>query len=159
MSLTSDIMYRMKTRYGKSSERNLKLVVVLGRSIQALERAVTPGIREAGMTPTQFAVLEILYHKGPLTIKEIIRDSLSTSGNITVVIENLVKNGWVGKCRGVSDSRTRVISLTEEGKVIIEDFFPKHIADLEKVFAALTVAEKETLTELLKKFGKGIERS
>ena len=87
-------------------EINLKLVIVLGRLMKSMEQALAPRIIKAGITITQFGVLESLYYKGPLAVNEIIRITLSSSGNMGVVISNIEKapEGKVPPCRGTGGS-------------------------------------------------------
>jgi len=117
---------------------------------------MSPRFRATGLTQTQFEVLEALYHKGPMTIQEIIETIFSTSGNITVVVENLVKANLVTKKTGEDDRRIRWINITPRGEKIIRDFFPGHLEDLDHAFTGLDSNDKEQLTKLLKKLGKNI---
>ena len=145
--------------YGSENNGNLKLLVVLGRTIQGLARQLMPGIRATGLTQPQFEVLEALYHKGPLTVSEIIEKTLSTSGNITVVIDNLVKAKLAEKARDADDGRVRWVSATDSGRAIIADFFPRHIEELANAMSVLSSEEKDALTGLLKKLGKSLPAS
>ncbi len=133
-----------------------KLLVVMGRCFQSLEKALFEHIRSTDFTPTQFAVLEMLYHKGPLTVNGIIEKSFSSSGNIGVVITNLIKVGFVEKQINEQDRRSRRITLTASGRARISMYYPKHRKALECYLAELTEAEKEILILLLKKLGKSI---
>jgi len=146
----------MSQSYGKKNNQNLKLLVIMGRTIKAMGRVIVPRFRTTGLTQTQFEVPEALYHKGPMTIQEIIETIFSTSGNITVVVENLVKADFVTKKTGEDDRRKRWVSITPPGEKIIRDFFPGHLEDLDQVFSGLDSNEKKQLTVLLKKLGKNI---
>ena len=84
-----------KKSYGKENDLNLKSLVVLSRSFQSVHKREIKTIREGGLTVAQFGVLEILYHKGDLRICDIIEGTLSTGGNMTVVIDNLEKEGLI----------------------------------------------------------------
>lgn len=142
--------------YGEANNRNLKLLVVLGRTIQGLHRRLAPGIRETGLTLAQFGVAEALYHKGPLTLNEIIDKTLSSSGNIAVVVDNLIKAGLVKKSTDRADRRVRWVSLTPAGRELIGGFFPHHVQTLVEATGVLAVEEKLELIRLLKKFGKSL---
>jgi MarR family 2-MHQ and catechol resistance regulon transcriptional repressor len=135
---------------------NLKLMVVLSKLVKAVDQRFAPEMKEAGLTPTQFTVLEALYHKGPLSVNQIIEKAISSSGNIGVVIDNLMKCGLVEKHISEQDKRSKNVFITEKGRSVIGEFFPKHVESINSSFTALNSAEKETLTELMKKLGKSI---
>ena len=97
-------------------------------------------------------VLEALYNKGDLRICEIIEKILTTSGNITVVIKNLEKEGFIKKNPDPLDKRSTIISITDKGKNIVEEILPKHINNINNIFSVLTDEEKILLKSMLKKF-------
>lgn len=134
-----------------NSKTNLKAVIALRRSVNKLSRFEMIAVKEAGITLSQFAVLETLYHKGDLSISEIIEKTLSTSGNMTVVIDNLQKSGLVFKYSSSHDKRISIISITEKGRTLMDSVFPKHVDNINKAFTSLSLDEKEQLIHLLKK--------
>ena len=83
--------------YSEEEEINLKLIIGLSRTMQSITKKQSRFINEKSLTLPQFGVLEVLYHKGPLCINDIIEKTLSTSGNMTVVIENLRKDKYIEK--------------------------------------------------------------
>lgn len=131
-----------------------KLVVIMGRSFQSLEKELFKHVRSMGLTPTQFIVLEMLYNKGPLTVNEIIETSFSSSGNIGLVVKNLLKAGLVDKQIDTQDRRVRKIRLTETGQARINDYYPEHLKAIEHCFRGVTTAEKKVLILLLSKLKK-----
>ena len=70
---------------------------------------------------------------------------------MTVVIENLRKDKCIEKIKDETDQRKYIISLTEKGKMIIEDVFPVHLENLDIIFRKLSKEEKKELLNLLKK--------
>ncbi|MPM34791.1 HTH-type transcriptional regulator MhqR [bioreactor metagenome] len=144
-------MDNKKITYGELSDLNLKTLIALSRTTNNVHRKEYKTIKEGGLTVSQFSVLEVLYHKGDLKIQDIIEKTLSTGGNMTVVIENLVKDGLVIRYKDQEDKRVNLISITEKGKAIIEDIFPKHIENINDIFSTLTGEEKQSLIGLLKK--------
>ena len=86
-----------------------------------------------------------------MRICEIIEKTLSTSGNMTVVIRNLVKAKYIVKERDSEDGRAFLIRLTEGGHNIISEVFPNHLVDLEEALSNLDMNEKAELLALLKK--------
>ena len=136
----------------KENELDLSTLIVFTRAEQTIHRIEYKTIKQSGLTIAQFAVLEALYNKGDLKICEIIERILTTSGNITVVIKNLEKDGLIKKKPDPNDKRSCIISLTEEGKKIIENILPDHIKNIKGIFEILTDEEKNTLKTILKKF-------
>jgi MarR family 2-MHQ and catechol resistance regulon transcriptional repressor len=147
----------MKHDYGNRNNRNLKLMVVMARAIGTLDRTFNPDFKEAGLTQPQFGVLEALYHIGPMTVNEVIAKTLSSSGNMGVVIENLIKAGLAEKHTDPDDRRVRRVSLTPTGTRLIQKLFPIHMSSLEKAVNILSDRELDDLTNLMKKLGKGRE--
>jgi len=109
------------------------------------------------LTPSQFAVLESLYHLGSMTQGEVSTKILKSVSNITTVIDNLERDGFVRRERDAQDRRLIHIHLTEAGKVKLEAVFPQHVAALVDEFSVLSEREQETLGNLCRKLGKGKE--
>lgn len=137
--------------YGKENDLNLKAFIGLSRTTQGLHRRAGAIFNQGGLTSAQFAVLEALYHKGDLTISEIIASILSTSGNMTVVINNLEKDAMIQRQPNPNDKRSCIIAITDKGREKIEEIFPRHVEDLAESFTGLHEEEKEMLLHLLKK--------
>jgi MarR family transcriptional regulator, 2-MHQ and catechol-resistance regulon repressor len=144
-------MDEKKNTYGELEDLNLKALIALSRCTQNIHKREYKTIKEGGLTVSQFAVLEILYHKGDLRVSEIIDKILSTGGNMTVVIDNLVKENLVKRCIDPKDRRVNLISITEEGRNLISEIFPKHLENINEIFSVLTSEEKKNLISLLKK--------
>ena len=129
----------------------MKLVIGLNRVIQALNRKQNDFVSKYGLTLPQFGVLEALYFKGPMCVNDIIEKTLSTSGNMTVVIENLRKDEFVKKEKDIFDRRKFVISLTYKGKMLIEEIFDKHAENTVEFFDDMKKNEERELLALLLK--------
>jgi MarR family 2-MHQ and catechol resistance regulon transcriptional repressor len=107
------------------------------------------------LTFSQFAVLEALYHFGPMTAGEVSQKILKSGSNLTTVIDNLERAGLVRRERDVDDRRVIHVHLTEAGRVKIEAILPGHVAALVEELGVLSAREQETLGELCKKLGRG----
>lgn len=140
--------------YGEENQTNLKLVVALSRTSSNLHRDTQNELKAYGLTLAQFGVLEALYHLGDLKICEIIEKTLSTSGNMTVVINNLERDHFVIRYTCAHDKRVTRVRITEKGSEIIESFFPEHVKNLNEQFSTLTQEEKQALLEILKKLNQ-----
>ena len=102
----------------------------------------------------QFMVLEALYHLGDLRIGELIRITLSTSGNMTVVIKNLTKKGLAETKRDPKDKRATIVSLTQSGVDLISGMFETHTEQITRFISPLSAEEQDSLTMLLRKLEK-----
>jgi len=146
-----------KKSYGELNDLNLKTVIALSRGFQSVRKRELKNFKGGGLTPAQFGVLEVLYHKGDLRICDIIEKTLSTGGNMTVVIDNLIKDGLIIRYPDPSDGRASLIRISQDGIKRIEEIFPKHIDNLREIFEVLTSEEKLQLISLLKKVSSGVE--
>ena len=144
-------MDKEKNTYGELIDINLKSLIALSRCTRSVHKREYKTIREGKLTVSQFAVLEVLHHKGDLRVSEIIDKVLSTGGNMTVVIDNLVKENLVKRCIDSNDKRVNLISITKEGTNLIKEIFPKHLENINEIFSVLTRDEKVNLISLLKK--------
>jgi MarR family 2-MHQ and catechol resistance regulon transcriptional repressor len=105
------------------------------------------------LTYSQFAVLEALYHLGPMTAGEVSQKILKSGSNLTTVIDNLERDGLVRRERDAHDRRVIYVHLTEAGSSKLQEVLPGHVAALVEEFGILSAREQETLGELCKKLG------
>jgi MarR family 2-MHQ and catechol resistance regulon transcriptional repressor len=110
-------------------------------------------IEEAGLCLTDFAALEALLHKGPLTITQIQSKVPLALGSMTAAVDRLEKKGLIMRTLASDDRRVKVLKLTPEGKRTVEKAFSRHAAELESAMAVLNASEKRQLHVLLKKLG------
>ncbi|CAM4142669.1 MULTISPECIES: MarR family winged helix-turn-helix transcriptional regulator [Geobacillus] len=136
-------------------EQSLKLFIVLSRAYRAVSDQVNKSIHSFGVNPTEFAVLELLYHKGDQPLQQIGEKILLASGSITYVIDKLENKGLIVRRACEKDRRVTYASITEEGRRFIERVFPEHAEKIHETVSALTAAEKEQAIALLKKLGYG----
>lgn len=144
-------METKKKSYGKEHDLNLKLLISLSRSLSMVHKETMRNMKDSGLTPSQFMVLEVLYHKGDMRVCEITEKILTSGGNMTVVIQNLLKEDYVVKKATPGDRRSYQLSLTVKGKDIMEEVFPKHLSIMKESMEGLSEDEKKTLITLLKK--------
>jgi len=142
---------------GAASEvRALDTFIKLSRAADTVGMYAQASYADTGLTTSQFGTLETLYHLGPLCQTEIGKKILRSSGNITLVIDNLEKRGLVKREREGEDRRRVSVQLTPEGRKLISRVFPEHVAVLSAAFSALTAAEHDELGRLCKKLGKAV---
>lgn len=108
-----------------------------------------------GLTLAQFGVLEALLHLGPLCQSELASKLLKSAGNLTLVVDNLERDGHVTRERDPQDRRFVRVALTPSGRAFITDLFPRVASAITAQFAPLTRTEQTTLGQLCKKLGLG----
>lgn len=118
-------------------------------SVSARVHAVLP----AGLTITQFGVLEALHHIGPLCQGELAEKLLRSGGNLTLVVDNLEKAGYVARERDAADRRFVVVKLTEKGAKFIGEIFPRVLSNVTREMSILSSTELFDLGRLCKKVG------
>lgn len=131
----------------------LKLWVVLARSYMAVERDIHADLAAHEITPTEFGILEVLHHKGPLLLGEIQRKVLVTSGGITYLVDRMTEKGLVERQECPGDRRARYAVLTPAGTALIRKIFPSHARRIERAVRGLTVTEQRQATALLRRLG------
>lgn len=134
------------------NQLDLKTAIVLNKAIRTFKSYEAKAAKEHGLTPTQFSVLETLYSKGELRIQDLIEKMLATFGNMTVVIRNMVRDGWISRTCDLKDRRSFFLKLTPAGRRKIEKILPEHIDSIVEALAILEDDEKENLIQILKKF-------
>jgi MarR family 2-MHQ and catechol resistance regulon transcriptional repressor len=132
----------------------LRTYVRLMRAANTLRGFAARQLSDTGLTLTQFAVLEALYHLGPMSLTEVARKILTTGGNLTMVVGNLEKERLVKRTCSKEDARVYILSLTEKGRSLVDDVFPKHAAALTARLAVLVPKEQKALGELCRTLGR-----
>jgi len=130
-----------------------RLWLVILKSHRALSLLAERSIANTGLCLTDFAALEALLHKGPLTISEIQEKVRLASGSMTAAVDRLEKLGLVVRKSSPSDRRARVVELTAKGKRLAASSFERHAKDLEELMSPLSEKEKEQIYGPLKKLG------
>jgi len=144
---------------GRTMKRKVSLIRapqlwwVIARSHHAIRLLAEQSITNAGLCLTDFAALEALLHKGPLTISQIQAKVLLASGSMTAAIDRLEQRGLVVRKATSIDRRARIVELTPEGKRVATAYFEKHARDLEDLMSVLSRKEKQQLHAFLKKLG------
>ena len=145
----------MPTRYRGTDEevRALDAYIKLLRASESVTARLGRPIGEAGLSWSQFGTLDALLHLGPLCQKDLGEKLLKSSGNITMVVDNLEKRGLVRRERDTTDRRYVTVHLTDEGRRLIETLMPEHVAALREEMSFLTPEEQEQLGRLCRKLG------
>jgi MarR family 2-MHQ and catechol resistance regulon transcriptional repressor len=124
------------------------------KAMRALTRYAAAGIAETGLGLSDFGVLELLLHKGPLPVNALGPLVDLTPGSISIAVDRLVAKGLVSRVESAEDRRVRIVSLTSQGKDLIVAAFRKHSGQMKRVFSELSAEELRSLEASLKKVGK-----
>src|SRR5467141_1407381 len=130
--------------------------LVLMKTFHALRAQAQESVklRETGLGDSDFRVLEVLLHKGPLPVNTIGPKVWLTPGSISVAVDRLEKTALV-KRKNTDDRRVRLVELTAKGRALITKTFREHAAAMEEAAGVLSNEERRMLLRLLKKLGKG----
>jgi MarR family 2-MHQ and catechol resistance regulon transcriptional repressor len=130
-----------------------RLWIVLARCYHAVSQIAERSVAQAGLGLSDFAALEALLHKGPLTITQIQAKVLLASGSMTAAIDRLEQKGLIVRKSTPSDRRAKLLELTPEGRRLVGGAFQRHASEVEAAMAVLSQPEKRQLYGLLKKLG------
>ncbi|MEJ2719407.1 MAG: MarR family transcriptional regulator [Deltaproteobacteria bacterium] len=145
----------MATHYqGTEKEiRALDAYVKLMKAAKAATSRIHRHLKAWNLTTGQLAVLDALYHLGPLSQRDLAEKILVTSGNVTMVVDNLEKRSLVKRIRKTEDRRFVAVHLTDKGSRLFKEMFPGHVETIVHEMGALTSSEQEELGRLCRKLG------
>jgi len=140
--------------YGEKTDLSMKTWVQVSKMYNRFFNQEVKYFSEHDLTFNQFKVLEVLYHRGDLNIGAITKLTLSTPGNITVVVKNLKRDGWITSIVDPKDKRASILSITQKGKDKMKAVFPTHAKNIYDYMGVLDDEELQTLYNLLRKVYK-----
>jgi MarR family 2-MHQ and catechol resistance regulon transcriptional repressor len=132
----------------------LKLWVVLSRAYNAVAREATDDVERQGLSMTDFAVLEVLYHRGPLSLGDIGERVLLRSGSVTYAVDRLEEKRLLRRRPSAEDLRVTFAELTPAGRAVMDRVFPVHAETIRQTLSGLSRAEKRQATDLIKRLGR-----
>ena len=131
--------------------------LIMWKAFHAVAERATQSIRGTGLGDSDFRVLEVLLHKGPLPVNAIGPKVHLTPGSISVAVDRLHAKGLVSRVDCETDRRVRIVDLTAPGRKLISKAFRRHEAEMEELLGVLTEGERAQLVDLLKKVGRQAE--
>lgn len=135
------------------SQQALKSLTVLLRASQSIEEVLRKDMQKYGLNMTEFAVLELLYHKGEQPIQKIGEKILITSGSITYVVDKLEKKGFVERVACPNDRRVTFATITPSGTTFMKEIFPQHEQKVGQIFDVLSDEEQRQFIGMAKTVG------
>jgi len=133
----------------------LKLMVVLSKAYRSVIDKASKDIRQYGLSPSEFAIMEVLYTKGQISLQQIGGKILITSGTMTYNVDKLERKGLLLRIPCQEDRRVIYAELTKKGRELFDQIFPQHAAGIGQMMSGLTPSQKAETIELLKLLGKG----
>ena len=131
--------------------------LIMLKAWRAMSHYVLPTLLEEGLGESDFRVLEVLLHKGPMPVNVIGPKVNLNPGSVSVAVDRLYKKGFVSRVESACDRRVRTVALTEKGKEMFLPLFRRHAALIERAFQDASSEELEQLEVVLKKIGKRAE--
>ena len=128
--------------------------LILMKAFHSMAGCAARDLRGTGLGESDFRVLEVLLHKGPLPVNTIGPKVFLTAGSISTAVERLYARGLVSRIDSKADRRVRMVDLTPKGRRLINRIFASHAKNMEEVAGVLTDAERAQLVEILKRLGK-----
>lgn len=141
----------------EQSQLDLRLIRVWLKASKAITENILKDIESHNITRENFMILELLYSKGSLPVQKISEILSIPSGSITYVVDKLEKKGLVERQPNPNDRRASNVVLTEEGRALFDEIFPKHVATISQNLSFISNDEKEQLIDLLKRIGMGAQ--
>jgi MarR family 2-MHQ and catechol resistance regulon transcriptional repressor len=136
-----------------NEELSLKLMVVLSKAYKVVMDRAVKDMKNFGLSATEFMIMELLYHKGRFPLQQIGGKVLITSGSITYNIDKLENKGLLERVPCPDDRRVTYAEITPHGEEWFGNIFPDHAKAIESTMQGLTVEDKKSAIELLKKLG------
>jgi MarR family transcriptional regulator, 2-MHQ and catechol-resistance regulon repressor len=135
-------------------ERALSAYVKLLRASETVHAQATRSLAGEGLSASQFAVLEALYHVGPMCLSDLAHKILKTSGNLTMVVGNLEKSDLVRRQKSAEDRRFVSVAITEKGRKLMARIFPVHLERIVELMSRLSPAQQDELGHLCRQLGR-----
>lgn len=131
--------------------------LILLKAWQSMSRYLLPTMMAEGLGESDFRVLEVLLHKGPMPVNAIGPKVDLNPGSVSVAVDRLYKKGFVSRVENSLDRRVRTVSLTEKGRQMFLPLFRQHAALIKRAFQDVSSEELQQLEAALKKIGKRAE--
>lgn len=145
----------MTRKLDEEYQASLKLFVVLSKAYRAVMDRAVKDMKQQGLSPSEFTILEVLYTKGRIPLQQIGEKILVTSGSITYNIDKLEKKALLRRVPCETDRRVIFAEITEAGNKLFDRIFPNHADTIHAAMRALSLEEKQETIEIIKKLGKG----
>jgi MarR family 2-MHQ and catechol resistance regulon transcriptional repressor len=131
--------------------------LIITKASQAIGRYTLQPLLAEGLGDSDFHVLDVLLHKGPMPVNAIGPKVDLNPGSVSVAVDRLYNKRLVSRVESASDRRVRTVSLTEKGRRVFLPIFRQHAALLKCVFQDVSLDEQHQMEEVLKRIGRRAE--
>src|SRR5882762_4403156 len=131
--------------------------LIMLKARNSIARYALPPITEEGLGDSDFRVLDVLLHKGPMPVNAIGPKVDLNPGSVSVAVDRLYKKGLVSRVESESDRRVRTVSLTEKGRRVFVPVFRQHAALIKRAFQDVSPEEQRQMEDVLKRIGRRAE--
>jgi MarR family 2-MHQ and catechol resistance regulon transcriptional repressor len=135
----------------------LRAWLIMLKAWQSMSRYLLPTLLGEGLGESDFRVLEVLLHKGPMPVNAIGPKVYLNPGSVSVAVDRLYKKGFVSRVERSEDRRVRTVSVTEKGRQMFVPLFRRHTTLIKRAFQDVSFEEMQRLERALKKIGKRAE--
>jgi MarR family 2-MHQ and catechol resistance regulon transcriptional repressor len=142
---------------GEKTPEAIHTWLIMLKALQAIRCFALPPILKEGLGDSDFRVLEVLLHKGPMPVNAIGPKVDLNPGSVSVAVDRLYKKGLVSRVESESDRRVRTVSLTEKGRRVFLPIFRQHAALIRRAFQDVSPEEQRQMEEVLKRIGRRAE--
>lgn len=141
----------------KKSPGALHAWLIMLKAWQSMSRYLLPTLLHEGMGDSDFRVLEVLLHKGPMPVNAIGPKVDLNPGSVSVAVDRLYRKGFVSRLENPHDRRVRTVALTDKGRKMFLPLFRRHSTLIRRAFQDASSEELQQLEAALKKVGKRAE--
>ena len=127
------------------------------KALRAIHHLALPPILKGDLGDSDFRILDVLLHKGPMSVNAIGPKVNLNPGSVSVAVDRLHKKGLVSRVESESDRRIRTVSLTAKGRRVFVPIFRQHAALIQRAFQDVLPKEQRRLEEVLKRIGRRAE--
>jgi MarR family 2-MHQ and catechol resistance regulon transcriptional repressor len=146
-------MTDMRFRGKPNEARALDAYIKLRRAVSSLLDVLDESLTEDGLTEGQWGVLAALHQLGPLTQHALGTKNLTSGANISIIVANLERRGWVARERDADDRRRVQVALTATGRRLVERVLPRQVALVVELLIVLGAREQEELGRMCRRLG------
>jgi MarR family transcriptional regulator, 2-MHQ and catechol-resistance regulon repressor len=143
--MEKEVTYKPRTRLA------LDTLFGIGDASNIIQEKIHAYVKTTGLTPTQFSIINVLGHEGPLKISEIYSKMLIKSGNRTMILDSIEQKNLIKRVFSKNDRREIIIELTTAGQKFFNDNFGAYGDFVEKTLSVLSQAEQKELGAILNK--------
>ncbi len=133
------------------NSKAIRLALVFRKTDRIVKAKENRFFRKYEITSMQYCVMEVLYHRGAMTVQQLIDAVYATPGNMTAVIHNMERDGFITRETNPKDRRSFRITLTDKGEELITSVLGEHIRLIGEEFSIYSDEEKEVLIRFLEK--------